>query len=149
MTMEENKEDIANQFKKNITTDEAYEYTRKKLTNILNNLILKSNSDEILRFDYGSILLNYRDSILDEIERVLNDNKITLDESVAIRGAKKYKYYKERLRLIFNRLISRLNEHTEFDDERFDEYVSLINSYIYQVGLDYDLDLVTFDLDSE
>jgi hypothetical protein len=141
-------EELNNKNKKAISTDEAFEYTKKKLTIILNGLLLDSNSDELLKFKTGSIVLHYKDYILEKIETLLWDNKISLDESITIKGAKKYKYFKERLRVILNRLISRLDEHLEYEDEIFDEYLNLINGYIYQVGTDYDLDLVDLDLDS-
>ena len=126
-----------------IKTGEAYEYTHKKLTTILNDLLLASTSDNLLKFNTtNSSVLHYKEFVLSKINDILRENKITIDEDITIKGAKKYKYFKERIRFIFNRLISRLDEHSDYDDEEFDSYVNMINGYIYQVGTDYDVELI-------
>ena len=139
-------DDNNNDNKKKESINEAYIYTSKKLTTILNSLILDSNSVDVLKISTkGSVIIHYKEFISDRINLILINNNITLDESITLKGAKKYRYYKERLRSILNRINSRLDEYFEYDDSELDSYIELINGYIYKVGSDYDLDLIVLD----
>lgn len=123
-------------------TEEDFNYTKERLEELINEILKISNESNIRMFEkHNTAIQYYTDSIIEIIDKYIKDNSLSLDINIKILGSRTVKYYKSVLRVVLNRLLSRLDERSEYDDDNLLKYMEYINSFIFKISSDYDIDI--------